>query len=1115
MTGTTPATNGATMASNTTKSSTSATSGGNKAQSKTSTGSKGLDGARKQAGSPVDGAQRWDIEFLSALFSAWTQGTNPITQRSTTPNTTNGTTNQSSKLPVVPARSQAGTVKEPHSADKDAHDRLLFLLTHFTGLQANITVKNGEQYSGIFSGASTEPTEPSYLLKMVKRVYLPAEQQTNGANEPSEEYIGTGEDHIVLFNVQDVADLSVSGVDIGKAEAKAANGLSSGFRTDTDISGNVVPRERDLQRWEPSVESSIDMSLEETGNTSWDQFAVNERLYGVTSSYNEEEYTTTIDRSTADYKRREAAAAKIAREIENSSALNAHVKEERGDTYGNGSGLDEEEKYSGVARNFPPLSSGQPNKYTPPARRPPTGQPTVSGAPFDPAIISSQLRDPGAPSTKPVQTQSQVSAEAQPSSIAAKQDAQAVPTVSVPSEFSTADASATSNATTYGPTDLPTKASGTDAAVVKPSSPSAAPLVQEKKTKVLNATANVEKDLLNSFREFSNSEKLKVQERQRSHAKHEKTVRMNDLKKFAQNFKLKTEVPQDLIPILAKDKTKQDEIIEKAKRQKQEAEVAAGTASSHATPSPVEQKVQQPPPSGVVETNIVSPSSQIDRQSRSRAQPPQAPRLMHAQNITLPSPRHAMPLSARLTINQQQHKAGLSGHIPPPVPMELHIPPHNPAGPVSTDLLSPTSSASTRFNVKATEFRPNAAAAGFTPSGPSAGISPKLDTSRPANTTSSIFKGKKPAPVVKSINDAFNSIKYLRKLAEKDNKTKDYEMNGGITPAYRTPPTWEVSAENIDKTYSDMFPKTVVSLPLASPARTPSSGLLPHQHQLPLHLQQGVPSQVLTPQQTPRHYNTQPYHGPNGPHHFDDHHMRFSSSSSSVQPSPRYAHPVMLYNGQVPANMQQFGQAMPHFGMSPGPHVGQMAAGVPFIPPPSMGGQMMVQQASNGPYMNGPAPSQMQMQMGYSPSPRHVQPHFNNMQPQQGPNGYPSPRTAPMSHQGSQQGHPPPQVMYMTVGLNGQSMGQTMPPLPGQMMFGQVPGPMTPLRPYGQQHHQPQFAPSPHQQHPYPVQQQHRGGSNMHYNQHMTPRQHQATPQQHQAPPAHMGNGPHGGDDGK
>ncbi|KAK5276764.1 poly(A)-binding protein binding protein, partial [Cryomyces antarcticus] len=117
---------------------------------------------------------------------------------------------------------------------------------------------------------------------MVKRVYLPAEQQTNGANEPSEEYIGTGEDHIVLFNVQDVADLSVSGVDIGKAEAKAANGLSSGFRTDTDISGNVVPRERDLQRWEPSVESSIDMSLEETGNTSWDQFAVNERLYGVT-----------------------------------------------------------------------------------------------------------------------------------------------------------------------------------------------------------------------------------------------------------------------------------------------------------------------------------------------------------------------------------------------------------------------------------------------------------------------------------------------------------------------------------------------------------------------------------------------------------------------------------------------------------------------------------------------------------------------------------------------------------------------------------------------------------------------------------------------------------------
>ena len=55
-------------------------------------------------------------------------------------------------------------------------------------------------------------------------------------------------------------------------------------------------------------------------------------------------------------------------------------------------------RYSGVRRQqeFPPLGSttNSSNKYTPPARRAPTAQSTVSGAPVDPAIISSQLARP-------------------------------------------------------------------------------------------------------------------------------------------------------------------------------------------------------------------------------------------------------------------------------------------------------------------------------------------------------------------------------------------------------------------------------------------------------------------------------------------------------------------------------------------------------------------------------------------------------------------------------------------------------------------------------------------------------------------------------------------------
>lgn len=54
-------------------------------------------------------------------------------------------------------------------------------------------------------------------------------------------------------------------------------------------------------------------------------------------------------------------------------------------------------RYSGVRRpaaEYPPLQSTQPNRYMPPARRPPSGQPTVPGAPVDPAIISSQMARP-------------------------------------------------------------------------------------------------------------------------------------------------------------------------------------------------------------------------------------------------------------------------------------------------------------------------------------------------------------------------------------------------------------------------------------------------------------------------------------------------------------------------------------------------------------------------------------------------------------------------------------------------------------------------------------------------------------------------------------------------
>ncbi|MGG6496640.1 UNVERIFIED_CONTAM: hypothetical protein NY603_27335, partial [Bacteroidetes bacterium 56_B9] len=73
----------------------------------------------------------------------------------------------------------------------------------------------------------------------------------------------------------------------------------------------------------------MDLSLDVTSGGDWDQFAANKRLYGVDTDYNEEMYTTSIDRSNPEYRRRELEAERIAAEIERSAPANAHIAEER------------------------------------------------------------------------------------------------------------------------------------------------------------------------------------------------------------------------------------------------------------------------------------------------------------------------------------------------------------------------------------------------------------------------------------------------------------------------------------------------------------------------------------------------------------------------------------------------------------------------------------------------------------------------------------------------------------------------------------------------------------------------------------------------------------------
>jgi PAB1-binding protein PBP1 len=196
---------------------------------------------------------------------------------------------------------------------------------------------------------------------MAKKINLD-DGQVNGAADASEAYVGNGPNFTKSFPAKDVVDLQINDVRFDQAQRKSGqNGVlyllihllfhadhsGSGFKTDTDISGGIARRERQLQPWDGGAEGiELSSGLETMTSSSgpWDQFATNDRITGLRSNYDESFYTTELDRSHPDFKKREAEAEKIAREIMGSSVMNSHVAEERGLKVPEDNGEDEEAK---------------------------------------------------------------------------------------------------------------------------------------------------------------------------------------------------------------------------------------------------------------------------------------------------------------------------------------------------------------------------------------------------------------------------------------------------------------------------------------------------------------------------------------------------------------------------------------------------------------------------------------------------------------------------------------------------------------------------------------------------------------------------------------------------
>lgn len=700
-------------------------------------------------------------------------------------------------------------------------------------------------------------------------------------------------------------------------------------------------------------------------------------------------------------------------------------------------------RYSGVRRqDFPALSSGRETRYTPPAKRAPAAQSTVKGAPVDPAIISSQIRAPGKRQTPTPSEQSRGQTPDPTKNGVAKAD------TSKPAEDQATEEVMQPASKAAQPKDSKApEASGGS----KPATPPQAEASTTRKTsagtnETPSATSTVERDVLKEFKSFASQQRMNAEKVRTSKAKADKEVKLTELRKFATSFKLSTPVPNDLVSIIAKDPLKQKEI--QAKAIKNAEDVAK--AKTDTTPK---DKVTVPPKDAqpkATESGAMATGGD-QKATRPPAGPHAAPAAGGPNRHAAPRQQYApqqyhgqpyrnnrgglqhMPAQQGGTLAQRLRNVEQQKYSQPPAGQqtgagaETRAPPTGPANNGDAGYNRRHSALPNhmggKLNPNSHEFRPSPFAAAFNPaSHASAGSSPRSaannvpDGPSPASVGGQLIRRKtKAVDVGKCL--ILSHIKTI-----KPPQGRKWDENGGLRPSYDTLPTWrqlqddEKPESTMHLTYKEYFERNPFSGPaMATPNPSHVAPHLPHQHQLPFHLQHG---QRQSPHMAQMQMHApHPGGGPHGQYGGEDHRMMQSNSAQSFA-SPRMGQMPMAYPGMNSPGQMHYNQPV-----YMGPGNPQMAQYRSFsnshghYPPPQgqMGAPMMMQPQ----FIPGPQGMVTGPQMMYPGGHPQFMPQSGPPQPVPGANGYPSPGrpSAPaMAHQGSQQGQPmygmSPNVQY-------------------------------------------------------------------------------------------------------
>ncbi|CAO3608971.1 unnamed protein product [Cunninghamella echinulata] len=381
------------------------------------------------------------------------------------------------------------------------HDRMLFLLGNLTGSVVQVTVRNGTKYEGIFQGATAE-NDLNLSLSLARKIYDPNDQNVDKSKTSTYPVLPA----LLIFS-KDLMEITSLNTDLTAGETIQHE--RDTFKTDTDISGKGEIKERELHKWNPDLpDGQVLESLEEDlelhtngsngngsgggGGRSWDQFAANEKLFGLKTDFDEELYTTRLDRSAPDFKDREKKAIEKANEIQRSATNNPHILEERNIITADDNAMDEEDKYGAVVRET------NPNVYVPPALR--------------------------------KQQQQQKSSEQQPANFSN------LPPDSPLHKLTTG----TLNKTSVNPSALRNEMNKSLKSITEKKAPKG---IESEIADTFRQFALIEKDKLQAKRQALNKKEH-----------NDRMDRLAELKKFHQTFKLNVPVPPDLLPLLAKGK---------------------------------------------------------------------------------------------------------------------------------------------------------------------------------------------------------------------------------------------------------------------------------------------------------------------------------------------------------------------------------------------------------------------------------------------------------------------------------------------------------------------------------------------------------------------------------